>query len=106
MTESPNWFVYILRCADHSYYTGITTDLERRVAEHNGIDAASIGNAKLKPGARYTRSRRPVELVYFETSSSRSAAARREYAIKRLSPARKREIVRGSNCATVPTKGG
>ena len=95
MTESPSWFVYILRCADHSYYTGITTDLVRRVAEHNGVDADSSGNAKLKPGARYTRSRRPVELVYSETSPSRSVAAKREYAIKRLSQARKQELVNG-----------
>jgi len=94
--DSPIWFVYILRCADNSYYTGMTTNLARRVAEHNGVGADSGGNGKLKPGARYTRSRRPVELVYSETSVSRSAAAKREYAIKRLPQTRKLELVNGS----------
>lgn len=76
----PAWFVYMLRCADGSLYTGITTDVVRRVAEHNGEGA---------PGARYTRSRRPVELVYLEAAASRSDATRRETAIKRLDRERK-----------------
>ena len=70
----------MLRCADGSLYTGITTDVDRRVAEHNGDGVL---------GARYTRSRRPVELVYVEAVASRSEAARREAAIKRLDRARK-----------------
>ena len=70
----------MLRCADGSLYTGITTEVGRRVAEHNGDGAA---------GARYTRSRRPVELVYAEAAASRAEAARREAAIKRLDRARK-----------------
>lgn len=70
------WMVYMLRCADGSLYTGITTDIQRRLAEHNGDEAA--------PGARYTRARRPVTLAYVEAADSRSAAARREAAIKRL----------------------
>jgi putative endonuclease len=78
MTE-PNamtpWFVYMLRCADGSVYTGITTDTARRVAEHN---------AGAPLGARYTRSRRPVTLLYVEGAASRAAATRREQAIKRL----------------------
>ena len=74
------WFVYMLRCADGSLYTGITTDVDRRVAEHNGDGVLA---------ARYTRSRRPVELVYVEAAASRSEAARREAAIKRLDRARK-----------------
>jgi putative endonuclease len=74
-TAAGAWCVYLLRCADGTLYTGITTDVARRVAEHNG-DGAS--------GARYTRSRRPVELVYVETAANRSAAARREAEIKRL----------------------
>ncbi len=65
----------MLRCADGSLYTGITTDLDRRLAEHNGDGPA---------GARYTRSRRPVQLVYREAASNRSDAAQREAAIKRL----------------------
>ncbi len=74
------WWVYMLRCADGSLYTGITTDAARRVAEHNG-DGDS--------GARYTRGRRPVQLVYLEAAPTRADAARREAAIKRLNRARK-----------------
>lgn len=74
------WWVYMLRCADGSLYTGITTDVGRRVAEHNGDGGL---------GARYTRSRRPVQLVYVEAAASRAAAARREAAIKRLDRPRK-----------------
>ncbi|RLA09291.1 MAG: GIY-YIG nuclease family protein [Gammaproteobacteria bacterium] len=87
MTNSSTWFVYIVRCADSSYYTGITTNLERRLGEHNGTGPGTDS------GARYTRSRRPVELVYSETSASRSAASKREYAIKRLSQLKKVELV-------------
>jgi putative endonuclease len=77
---APPWFVYLLRCADGSLYAGITTDLTRRLAEHNGTGGA---------GARYTRARRPVELFYSEMASSRAEAARREAAIKRLDRAAK-----------------
>jgi putative endonuclease len=70
------WFVYIVQCADATLYTGITTDPERRRHEHNS----------LKKGARYTKTRRPVRLVYIEEAASRSDAARREYAIKQMSP--------------------
>ncbi len=74
------WFVYLLRCADGSLYAGITTDVARRVAEHNSSDVL---------GARYTRGRRPVALVYAEASDSRSAACRRERQIKRMPRAAK-----------------
>ena len=74
------WAVYMLRCADGTLYTGITTDVARRLAEHNGEGG---------PGARYTRSRRPVELVYVEPADTRAAAALREAAIKRLDRADK-----------------
>ena len=82
MTTAPGavWWVYILRCADGSLYTGITTDVARRVAEHNGEGGL---------GARYTRSRRPVQLVYAEAAANRAEAARREAAIKRLDRPRK-----------------
>ena len=70
----------MLRCADGSLYTGITTDLARQLAEHNGDGPA---------GARYTRSRRPALLVYSEIASNRSDATQREAAIKRLDRARK-----------------
>ena len=77
-----SWFVYIVRCLDRTLYTGITTDLDRRLAEHN----AGLG-------AKYTRPRRPVVLVYSEQAISRSAAARREYQIKKLSPTGKMDLI-------------
>ena len=76
-------YVYILRCNDGSLYTGYTTDLTRRVWEHNH-------NNK---GAKYTRSRRPVVLVHSESYSSRSDAMKREYAIKQLSRADKLKLI-------------
>ncbi|MEW5770130.1 MAG: GIY-YIG nuclease family protein [Pseudomonadota bacterium] len=76
----PAWYVYILRCADGTFYTGITTDVTRRLAEHNGSGRA---------GARYTRARRPVSLAHVETVGSRAEAARREAAIRRLGRAGK-----------------
>ena len=71
----PSWCVYIVRCADGSLYTGIANNAARRAAEHN--DGGPLA-------AKYTRARRPVVLVYEESCASRSAAARREHAIKRL----------------------
>ena len=79
-----DWFVYIVRCADGSLYTGITTNLERRVAEHNAGESA---------GARYTRSRRPVTLVYHERQDSRSAAGKRECLLRKLNKADKEQLV-------------
>lgn len=70
-----SWYLYMVRCADDTLYTGITTDVQRRLDEHNGDD---------RIGARYTRARRPVVLVYSEQAESRSAAASREAAIKKL----------------------
>ncbi len=69
------WYVYILRCADGTLYTGVTTDLARRLREHN---------AGGRLGARYTRARRPVVLIHQETADNRSAASKREAAIKKL----------------------
>src|SRR5947207_13574848 len=68
-----SWWVYFVRCADGSLYCGITTDVPRRVEEHNSSQRA----------ARYTRSRRPVMLAWYEKQKSRSAALRREYELKR-----------------------
>lgn len=67
------YFVYILLCADDSLYTGIATDMERRLEEHNSSDK----------GAKYTRGRRPVKIVYNETLGTRSEASKREYEIKK-----------------------
>ena len=76
--------VYILKCADGTLYTGWTTDLERRLQAHNSGQ-----------GARYTRGRRPVRLAYREEQSDRSAAQRREAAIRRLSRADKLKLIEG-----------
>ncbi len=78
------WYTYIVFCRDTSLYTGITKNLEKRLAAHNA-----------GTGAKYTRSRGPVSLVYHEEFSSRSAAARREYEIKQLSPGDKRRLAGG-----------
>jgi len=78
------WFVYILRCADGSLYTGITTDLTRRTRQHNAGTAS-----------RYTRSRRPVQLVHQERNRSRSAALKHEAAIKRLTRRQKLALIGG-----------
>ena len=76
------YIVYILRCGDGSLYTGITTDLQRRVAVHNS-----------GKGAKYTRSRLPVEPVYWETVPDKPAALRRERAIKALPRAEKLKLI-------------
>ena len=77
-----NWVVYMLECADKSLYTGITTNLERRLAEH------AAGK-----GAKYTRGRGPFRLVYSETCTDRAEATRRETAIKLIDKAKKRLLV-------------
>lgn len=82
-----NWFVYILKCVDDSFYTGIATDLERRVSEHNGYHGSL--------GAKYTRGRRPVVLAYHETVTTRAKAMIREHEIKRLSRSKKEHLISG-----------
>jgi putative endonuclease len=79
------WFVYILRCSDGSLYTGITTDVKRRVEEHN----------EGKKGSKCSRSRLPVKLVYEEKVPDRSRALKREIEIKRLSKKDKEDLVAG-----------
>lgn len=79
-----DWRIYMVLCADGTLYTGITTDIERRLAQHNGIK---------KGGARYTRCRRPVELVWAERCDDRSGASRREYQVKRLSRQEKLTLI-------------
>ena len=78
------WFVYIVECADKTLYTGITTDMERRINEHNSSPK----------GAKYTKTRRPVTMVYFETALDRTTASKRESQIKKLSRKEKMELIR------------
>ena len=81
------WFVYLLRCADGSLYTGVATDVQRRLQQHNG---------ELAGGARYTSGRRPVKLIWSEACDSRSAALQREAAIKKLPRSGKLRLVAGA----------
>lgn len=76
-----NWFTYIVRCSDDSLYTGITTNLTKRVQQHN-----------LGKGAKYTKYRAPVVLVYSESFVNRSEASKREYAIKQLTKKEKEKL--------------
>jgi len=76
------WHIYMVRCADGSLYTGIAKDVDARVSQHNAGQ-----------GAKYTRAKRPVELVYQETAEGRGVALRREAAIRRLRPEAKRLLI-------------
>lgn len=82
MTESA-WFVYILRCADGTFYTGITNNLDRRLRQHNAGKAS-----------RYTRCRLPASMVFQEPQATRSLALQREAAVKALSRIQKEALVR------------
>lgn len=73
ITEKKLWYVYIVRCSDGTLYTGISNNVEARVGKHNS-----------GKGAKYTRARRPVELMWSESAGTRSDAAKREYQIKRM----------------------
>jgi putative endonuclease len=77
------WCVYMVRCADDSLYTGIANNIERRLQEHN----------EGRRGAKYTRARRPVSLVYTEPVADRSAAARREAELRRMSRLEKEALI-------------
>jgi putative endonuclease len=78
------WFVYIVRCADDTLYTGIAKDAARRVEEHNSNNLLA---------ANYTRARRPVALVHREAAKTRSEAARREYEIKQMTRREKEDLI-------------
>lgn len=80
-------YVYILRCADGTFYTGWTTDPERRTKVHNS-----------GKGAKYTRARRPVELIYYEEFDDKIEAQRREWAIKQLTRAEKEALIAAKDC--------
>ena len=77
------YYLYILECADKTLYTGIATDVERRVMEHNGD----------KLGAKYTSARRPVKLVYSQKCNDRSTATKEEIRIKKLSRSAKLKLI-------------
>lgn len=77
------WQVYILKCSDETFYTGITTDLDRRIDEHNGSPL----------GAKYTFGRRPVELVWTKKFKNRSLASKEECRIKKLPRTKKLELI-------------
>ena len=79
-------YTYILRCADGTLYTGWTNDLEKRLSAHNA-----------GTGAKYTRTRRPVELLYYEAHADKADAMRREYAIKQLTRTQKLALIRERN---------
>lgn len=75
-------YTYILKCSDDTYYTGWTNDLHRRVQNHNA-----------GKGAKYTKTRLPVELVYYEEFATKQEAMKREYAIKQLKKRKKEELI-------------
>ncbi len=81
------YYVYILQCADKTFYTGITTNIERRVGEHN----------EGKLGAKYTAGRRPVKLVYSKKCKNRSLASQEEARIKKLKRGEKKIIIKNIN---------
>ncbi|MDY3559003.1 GIY-YIG nuclease family protein [Gemmata sp. JC673] len=80
--KNPKWVVYILRCADGTLYTGITTDLDRRLTQHNAGTAS-----------KYTRARRPVTVAYRQAAKTHGDALRRELAVKKLTRAAKDALV-------------
>ena len=80
-------YIYLVRCSDDSLYCGWTTDLKRRIDAHNG---------DIPGGAKYTRGRRPVTLVYSESFHQKQEAQRREYAIKRMTKTKKLRLIKGA----------
>ena len=80
-------YIYLVRCSDDSLYCGWTTDLKRRIDAHNG---------HISGGAKYTRGRRPVTLVYSESFHQKQEAQRREYAIKRMTKTKKLRLIKGA----------
>ncbi len=84
-------YTYMVRCADNSLYTGWTNDLGKRMEAHNS-----------KKGAKYTRARTPVELVYYEEFSTKEEAMRREHALKQLSRQEKEKLIAGKETSSAP----
>ena len=90
--EKKKCYTYMVRCSDHSLYTGWTNDLEQRIAAHNSGQ-----------GAKYTKSRRPVTLVYYEVFEAKQDAMRREYAIKQLTKKEKEKLVAYHHLSSIAT---
>ena len=90
--EKDRCYTYMVRCSDGSLYTGWTVDLEMRVAAHNS-----------GKGAKYTKSRRPVTLAYYEVFENRQDAMRREYAIKQLTKKEKEKLVAYHHLSSIAT---
>ena len=86
-----DWYLYVVRCCDDSLYTGITTDVQRRIQEHN----------QSTKGARYTRARRPVELVIVWAYNNRSEASQAEYAFKKLSIKKKNQSIEANEAPSI-----
>ena len=84
MISAKHWFLYVVRCCDGTLYTGVTTDLNRRVNEHNTS----------KRGAKYTKTRRPVNLIWSNKYNNRSEAQSAEYSFKKLSRKEKLDIIK------------
>lgn len=95
MDKAKKHYVYILRCADGTFYTGWTTDPERRTRVHNS-----------GKGAKYTRARLPVELIYYEEFDDKIEAQRREWAIKQLTRAEKEALTKSARIPPSSTGGG
>ena len=78
------WYMYVILCFDNSFYCGITTNLQKRLKQHNGV---------IKGGAKYTRSRRPCKYIYKEAAQNRSDASKKEAAFKKLSRKQKEKYI-------------
>ena len=89
--QSSHWNVYLLECSDRSYYCGIASDLDRRIKQHNGSPQ----------GAKYTRTRRPVKLVWHTQVPNRSVASKEEIRIKRLNRAQKKALIKSGTPSAV-----
>lgn len=83
----PVYYTYIVECADGTYYTGKTYDLQHRLKQHNGL---------LSGGAKYTRDRKPVKLVYYEQFATNKFACQREWYLKQLTHHQKEELINGN----------
>lgn len=88
------FWLYIVECADGTYYTGIATDVQRRLLEHNG----GVARGARGKGARYTAARRPVTLVFEAQFATRSEALKEEVRIKRLTKGQKQQLIDAARC--------